>query len=184
MQNPFSLLASYNEWMNAKVYETAAQLSTEELTVDKGAFFGSVFGTLNHIAVGDRIWLRRFAEHPSEHQALQWIRKLPQPRSLDEVLYAEFSQLAEHRRALDEAIMRWAGSLTDEDLNATLSYTNVRGVKAAKQFASVVLHFFNHQTHHRGQVTTLLSQFGKDVGVTDLLVLIKNDPEAVDGSEK
>ena len=174
----FVLMAAYNEWMNAKVYQAASELSEQELTADKGAFFGSIFGTLQHIVVGDRIWLRRFADHPARPVALDPIRDLPVPTTLEERLFDDFDQLREHRSMLDTAIKRWSESLSETDLNRSFRYTNLKGVVTTKSFASLVLHFFNHQTHHRGQVTTLLSQSGKDVGVTDLLALIPDKAAA------
>jgi len=175
MREQIALLASYNAWMNAKVYQTAGELPAHELTADKGAFFGSVFGTLNHIAVGDRIWLRRFADHPSRPSALDPIRHLPLPAALQEILFNDFDQLAAHRKMLDTVIKQWAESLSEADLDHAFRYTNLKGIVTTKRFSSLVLHFFLHQTHHRGQVTTLLSQLGKDVGVTDLLALVPDE---------
>lgn len=174
MRDLLRLLASYNTWMNAKLYKAAGELTADELAEDRGAFFGSVFRTLNHIAVADRIWLRRFAEHPSQPEVLAPVRALPLPKSLDEILFPDLDQLSAHRAMLDAVIERWVGGLTDADLNQTLRYTNSKGAQA-KRLSGLVLHFFNHQTHHRGQATTLLSQFGKDVGVTDLLALLPNE---------
>ena len=79
---------------------------------------------------------------------------------------------------LDGVIERWVKSLTDSDLSQVLCYTTSKGARVCKRFSGLVLHFFNHQTHHRGQVTTLLSQFGKDVGVTDLLALLPIEEQA------
>jgi uncharacterized damage-inducible protein DinB len=177
MHDLFVLMAAYNEWMNTKVYAAASELSTEELRADRGAFFGSVFGTLNHTVVGDRIWLQRFAEHPARPGALEWVRRLAKPKSLDEILFTNLAELVEHRRKLDAAIIDWVASLSDADLDHVLRYSTSKGV-VAKRLSSLVLHFFNHQTHHRGQVTTLLSQFGKDVGVTDLVALIPDEAGA------
>ena len=178
MRNHIILLASYNEWMNSRLYSVAASLSTDELTQNKGAFFGSLLGTLNHLVVADRIWLRRFSAHPSGHIALNPVRELPEPESLDEILYHDFGQLAAHRVMLDALIKAWAASLTEEDLDDSLRYTSKKGVVAVRRFSSLIMHFFNHQTHHRGQATTLLSQAGRDMGVTDLLMLIPNDLDA------
>jgi uncharacterized damage-inducible protein DinB len=174
MRDLLQLLASYNTWMNAKVYGAASKLTADELVADRGAFFGSVLRTLNHIAVADRIWLRRFAEHPSLPEALSAVLVLPAPRSLDEILFCDLGELSAHRTMLDAAIERWVRDLTDADLSSTLRYYNSKGAQN-KRLSGLVLHFFNHQTHHRGQVTTLLSQFGKDVGVTDLLALLPNE---------
>lgn len=178
MRDTFTLLASYNEWMNTKVYAAAAALPYEELVADRGAFFGSILRTLNHLVVGDRIWLRRFASHPSNHAALKPLGALPLPSSLDEVLYTDLDALSEHRKMLDGVIRSWAESLNEDDLNHVLRYTTMKGVVGNKRFSDLVMHFFNHQTHHRGQVSTLLHQAGKDVGATDLLLLIPNADQA------
>jgi len=172
------LMASYNEWMNAKVYEAARNLPEEELSANRKAFFGSILGTLNHLVVGDTIWLKRFATHPANYVSLEPIRRLPAPESLDQCLFTNMQNLSEHRKWLDGVINEWARSIAESDLDYVLRYANMKGVAANKSFFSLVMHFFNHQTHHRGQVTTLLSQAGIDVGATDLLALIPNAPGA------
>jgi uncharacterized damage-inducible protein DinB len=175
MREHIKLMATYNEWMNAKVYDAAGRLSADELAMNRGAFFGSILGTLNHIMVGDRVWLSRFANHPAKHAALDPLRTLTAPTSLDQILYTDFQALKDHRVALDTVIKEWVATLTDADLDRTLHYASMKGTVFKKPFGSLLMHFFNHQTHHRGQATTLLSQAGQDVGVTDLLVLI-SDP--------
>ncbi|UTW11662.1 DinB family protein [Marinobacterium rhizophilum] len=169
------LLASYNAWMNAKVYEAAARLDARELARDSGAFFGSVLGTLNHIVVGDTIWLQRFATHPACGLTLREVADLPPPAALDQLLFADLQSLTTHRVWLDEQIIQWIAGLTESDLEQVLHYRNTRGIAASKRYASLILHFFNHQTHHRGQVSTLLQQAGEDIGVTDLLALIPDE---------
>lgn len=178
MRNSFVLMASYNTWMNAKVYEAASELSADELRADKGAFFGSVLGTLNHLLVADRIWLQRFAAHSPEDEVFSAVRLLQRPQALDEILFADFAAMSEHRAMLDGVIERWVNGLTDSSLSETFCYTTMKGGRFCKRLSGVMLHFFNHQTHHRGQATTLLSQFGKDVGVTDLLVRVPDEAEA------
>lgn len=103
------------------------------------------------------------------------MRDLPTPTSLDDLLYSELGKLAEVRCDLDGVIVRFVSGLTDEALASTLSYSNTKGVESTKGFGSLLLHLFNHQTHHRGQVSTLLSQSGVDIGVTDLLMEMKNE---------
>lgn len=169
------LLSRYNLWMNDKLYNTAGQLSAEEFAKDRGAYFGSLLETLNHILVADIIWLQRFAMHPGHFSTLDAIRNMPRPESLDQILYEDFSTLNRARRELDEMIVAWCEEIEAADLDHVLMYLNMKGETANKNFASLMLHFFNHQTHHRGQATTLLSQQGLDVGVTDLLVLIGED---------
>ena len=166
------LLASYNRWMNAKVYDAAAKLPAQELAADRKAFFGSIIGTLNHLVVADTIWLKRFATHPARHPALELLRNAAMPVSLDQILFADLAALRAHRDRLDSAIDSWAAEITETDLQHVLHYANMKGVPAQRRFGTLLIHFFNHQTHHRGQASTLLLQAGQDVGVTDLLALI------------
>jgi uncharacterized damage-inducible protein DinB len=166
------LLSRYNQWMNEKLYNTAAQLPADELARDRGAFFGSLLGTLNHIMVADIIWLQRFSEHPAQHPALNRIRAMPKPHALAQPLLDDFSALSEERTRLDDTIITWCEQLNVSDLGHKLAYHNMKGVASVRNYDSLMLHFFNHQTHHRGQATTLLSQQGLDIGVTDLLALI------------
>jgi uncharacterized damage-inducible protein DinB len=175
--NHIRLMAQYNQWMNQKIYEAAEKLTDDKLKEDKKAFFGSILGTLNHLMIGDIIWLKRFAAHPANHKALETIRIVEQPKSLDQVLYWEFEELRTEREKLDKIIINWCNELCIEDLQHKLYYKNMKGQPAVKLFGHLVLHLFNHQTHHRGQTTTLLSQEGLDVGVTDLLALISDEPE-------
>jgi uncharacterized damage-inducible protein DinB len=172
------LMAQYNQWMNAKLYETAAKLSPSQLAENRGAFFGSVLGTLNHIMVGDIIWLKRLAAHPAAHPSLDPLRPLERPASLDSVLHSDFGRLSEERRKLDAMIIAWTAELSAADLDHVLEYRNMKGVPQRKLFGTLVLNLFNHQTHHRGQATTLVSQAGLDVGVTDLLALIPEESAA------
>ncbi|MBB1487425.1 DinB family protein [Oceanospirillum sediminis] len=168
----FDLLADYNRWMNGKLYQVVSELTPEQISEHRGAFFGSVLGTLNHIMVGDILWLQRFSCHPACTESLKEVALLPRPSGLDQILFEDFQELKARRSWLDEQICNWIQGLTGEDLDYVLSYRNSRGIPASKNFSALVLHFFNHQTHHRGQVSTLLSQLDKASDVTDLLMLI------------
>ena len=165
------LMSKYNAWMNGQVYAAAARLPPEEIAADRGAFFKSILGTLNHLVVADHLWLKRFALHPAQHAALEPVPALVMPASLDQILFPDFSALRSHRQMLDGIISAWAAALTEGDLAHTLEYKNTKGMPFRKNFGGLVMHFFNHQTHHRGQVTTLLTQAGQDPGVTDLLLI-------------
>lgn len=171
----FELLAAYNQSMNLKVYAAAGRLNETDLMKDRGAFFGSIVGTLNHIVVADTIWLKRFASHPSCSVSLREVAGIPNPTALDQMIFDDFASLTEHRYWLDRQIVDWTGALTECDLDSVISYSRLKGAAVNKRFSYLILHFFNHQTHHRGQVSTLLSQAGGDVGVTDLLPLIPEE---------
>jgi uncharacterized damage-inducible protein DinB len=169
------LMADYNSWMNGKVYETAGKLSHDELVADRGAFFKSILGTLNHLMVGDLNWLHRFAAHPAGG-ALAPIKDFPIPRSLNEILCDTLPALAEWRVQLDRLLSNYVATLTETDLASPLIFKRMTGEEMRLVLGPVLLHVFNHQTHHRGQVTTLLTQAGQDVGPTDLLLLL---PKAI-----
>ena len=164
----YRLMAEYNRWMNSKLLDAAGQLTQAELKRDSGAFFNSILGTFNHLMVGDIIWLQRFAEHPAG-EPLQGVRDINRPAALSQMLHDNLSSLAQQRRQLDVMICEFCTQLTDEDLAHELEYKNTKGVAFSRRFAYLMQHFFNHQTHHRGQLSTLFSQRGVDIGETDLL---------------
>lgn len=166
----FHLLARYNQRFNAQLAECTRRLSVDELARDRGAFFGSIIGTLNHIVVADTIWLSRFACHPAAFNALHHLREAPIPTTLDAVPFPQLADWDIARRRLDATILAFVDEIMTSDLELAFEYTNTRGVRFRKRFSHLLTHFFNHQTHHRGQVTTLLAQQGIDVGVTDLLL--------------
>lgn len=169
------LLAEYNRWMNRSLFASVAKLPADEIKADKGAFFGSILGTLNHLAVADTIWLKRFSTHAAGAAALQPMNEVPMPKRLNETLFSDLSSLQGYREWLDELIVKFVGSLGDEALSQPLVFSSLKGQQSARNFQGVLVHFFNHQTHHRGQVTTLLFQAGIDPGVTDLLVLVPQE---------
>ena len=151
-------LARYNIWMNEAVYRAAASLPDAERKKDRGAFFRSIHGTLNHILLADLLWLGRFQRSPYAIDGL------------DDELHADFDALRAERVATDEIIARWVAGLSDEDLRADFEFTTFVNPKPrVAPLWGAVTHLFNHQTHHRGQVTTLLSQRGVDLGVTDFV---------------
>lgn len=162
-------MARYNQWMNDKLYAVADKLTDAERKQDRGAFFGSIHRTLNHLLLGDRVWLGRFVGAVLEEGEMG-------PggiRSLDQELYTDFTELRRERTATDDAIVGFAATLTDAKLGAPLRYLR-RGVMNEFPLWHAVAHFFNHQTHHRGQVTTLLMQAGHDPGVSDLIAMLRS----------
>lgn len=171
--NHVRLMATYNEWMNVKVYEAAATLPAAVLVADRKAFFGSIIGTLNHLLNGDLIWLGRFASHPAGYAALAGLPRIP--AELGAIRHPGLAGLLAERRQVDAAILGMAAAVAEPDLDRTLGWTNSKGMVSEKAFFGLLMHLFNHQTHHRGQVTTLLSQEGVDVGATDLLLLVPNE---------
>jgi uncharacterized damage-inducible protein DinB len=152
--------ARYNRWQNQTIYAACAKLTDETRKRNMGAFFKSIHATLNHILVGDRLWLSRFDGEPSGLT------------SLDQLLYNDFDELTKQRAFTDDRTDRYVASLGTERIVATLSFRRTSdGVEMNMSLDVCLMHFFNHQTHHRGQITTLLMQCGVDPGVTDLVRL-------------
>jgi len=151
------LLARYNHWMNERLYALLADVPDVERKRDRGAFFGSMHRTLNHLLWGDRMWLSRFIDKPCTAPAF----------GAD--MYDDFAELCRERDATDGDIAGWARQVTSEWLASTLTYTSkVDGRTREIPAAVATIHMFNHATHHRGQLTTLIRQAGLDPGVTDL----------------
>jgi uncharacterized damage-inducible protein DinB len=176
MLDHIQMMALYNRFMNDKLLDAANRLPAEALLANKGAFFGSILGTLNHILVGDLLWLNRFKYHSPGYTVLDALATFPVPASLDQVLYDNLAEFRAARQQLDSLILSWVNQITQDDLQRPLQYRRVNGEVNKRSFRGLLMHFFNHQTHHRGQVTTLFSQAGIDVGPTDLFLLIPEEP--------
>ena len=170
----YRLLARYNTWFNARLFDACEPLDDAARKAPRGAFFGSIHGTLNHILWGDMMWLGRFSPL-AEGQGLgipTALLSLPEGARHETELHAGWPALRAHRSDLDAAIEAWLASVPDGFVQRTMRYHNTKGVAREHPAWQALTHLFNHQTHHRGQVTTLLSQAGVDVGVTDLISLV------------
>jgi len=153
----FELMAQYNRWMNRNLYAVCAGIPDAERRKDLGAFFRSVHGTLNHILYADKAWMGRFIKEPFS------------VKLMGQDLYGDFAELKEERENTDQAIIEWAARLEPAWLDEPLQYrSNVDGNTRVLPAWILVTHMFNHQTHHRGQATTLMKQLGHDPGVTDI----------------
>jgi uncharacterized damage-inducible protein DinB len=168
-------MARYNQWMNQKLYAKVAQLSDEDITKDRGAFFPSILHTLNHILVGDLLWFRRFAASKACKEHLIAMKDMPHPTSLNEVLFNDIRSLHEQRDIMDSIIVGFSTTWDKTMLQSDIRYRDMKGNKNQRELGALLQHVFNHQTHHRGQVTTLLFQAGIDPEATDLLVMMMEE---------
>ncbi|WP_367846696.1 DinB family protein [Rhodoferax sp. WC2427] len=174
--NNYQLLARYNHAINLRLYAACDGLGDANRKQDRGAFFGSIHRTLNHLVVADQIWLLRFMECGAAHGVVWPVLadaiRMPPQHPLDQPLHADWSALCAHREALDLAIEAWLADAPVEMPGWPMAYANSKGTLRQHPLWQALTHFFNHQTHHRGQVTTLLSQQGVDMGVTDLIAMV------------
>ncbi len=162
----FRTMARYNQWANERLYAACAKLHENDLFLQRPSFFGSIHATLNHILVADRIWMGRLTGHPAKIARL------------DEILYGDFAGLRVARTAEDAQIVAYCDALDEPTANTTLRYTNMAGESLATPVRWVLTHFFNHQTHHRGQTHGLLSQTGVSPPPLDLLYYLREVPPA------
>jgi uncharacterized damage-inducible protein DinB len=159
MKTHFVMFSRYNAWANERLYDAAAKLSDADYRADCGAFFKSMHGTLNHLLVADRIWMYRFTG--SE----------PTSAKLDSILYEDFSALREARRNEDARISRFVDGLSAADLDGNIRYRTITNPQDIEQpLAPALDHFFNHQTHHRGQAHGLLTTITGDAPSFDLII--------------
>ena len=154
--------ARYNRWANERLYEACAALKPEDYYAARPSFFGSLHNTLNHILVGDSIWLGRFKGHPPGHIT-----------ALNQILHEDFDGLRTARAAKDAEIIAFCDGLDDAALQGSFSYTNTRGQNFTDPLFPPLTHFFNHQTHHRGQAHGLLSLAGAAPPELDLIYFMR-----------
>jgi len=167
--------AWYNRRMNESLYAAAGRLSDEQRRCDMGAFFGSIHLTLTHIVLADRAWLARFGCDRSVWECVDAAGRPVRVTGFAQDLYPEFAALRAERARTDRAIEDWAAGLWGERLDEEVEYLTSKGERWRCPLWWAVSHFFNHQTHHRGQVTTLLKQCGVDPGVTDFVILLREE---------
>lgn len=156
----FQTLSRYNRWMNEKLYNACSAMPDTLRREDCGAWFKSVHGTLNHLLLCDRLWLGRFTQKPYP------------ATSLDQELFHDWDKMKRERAVTDDAIDAWLASLCDDDLKQRITFTAISNPQQRTMVLWILMaHMFNHQTHHRGQMTTMMEQAGYDSGATDLLVM-------------
>ena len=159
----FRRFARYNAWANRRLYEASAALSPAEYRAQRPSFFGSIHATLNHILVADRVWMGRFEGVPSGIERL------------DQILYDELADLRRARETEDARILGFVAGIGDGALEDTLRYRNMAGEPQETPLAWTLAHFFNHQTHHRGQVHGMLSGTTVAPPPLDLIYFVRQD---------
>jgi uncharacterized damage-inducible protein DinB len=166
MKSHFERMARYNRWANRRLYGAVAQLEPEEIHAPRAGFFPSIAKTLNHMVVTDRIWMGRFLGRLSDHQRL------------DEAPYEELTALTAAREAEDQRIIAFFKELPQTRIESVFEYKNTAGEPKSAEMLAVLAHFFNHQTHHRGQAHAMLSSTRVAPPSLDLVYFIYEDKAA------
>jgi uncharacterized damage-inducible protein DinB len=156
-------MAAYNAEMNRRLYEAAARLSDAERKSERGAFWGSLHGTLNHLLWADQTWMARFDNWPP-----------PKASSKESAtMFADFAELKAAREAADAKIEAWAQRVDDAWLaEDQVWFSGAAGRELRMKRSFLVMHVFNHQTHHRGQAHALITAANEKTGDTDLFLLM------------
>ena len=157
------LMAAYNAEMNRRLYAAAGRLTDAARRQDRGAFWRSIHGTLSHLVWADRAWMSRFAgwTMPSE------------PLAASGECFAAFDDMAAARAEDDRRIEAWGMALDEAWLAGDLTwFSGAAGREMTKPRALLVMHLFNHQTHHRGQAHAMLTAAGESTGATDLPMIL------------
>ncbi len=159
MLSRYRMFAGYNAWANERLYAAAASLRDEDYRADRGAFFKSVHGTLSHLLIADRIWMHRLSKRGETYARL------------DVILCENLPTLRAERQVEDQRIAAYIGGLTEADLASSVRYRTITNPAEIEQELSTALdHFFNHQTHHRGQVHALLTGLAGAAPSLDLIL--------------
>jgi uncharacterized damage-inducible protein DinB len=146
MKSYFQQLAKYNQWANARLYAAASELPNEMYRKSTGVFFMSLHGTLNHLLLTDRLWLKRLT---GIGEGL--------PNQLNAIVFEDRKELAEARVAEDKRIIDVVEGYQDADFIKMIKYANTSGKQFEAPLSDLLMHVFNHQTHHRGQAHSCLS---------------------------
>jgi uncharacterized damage-inducible protein DinB len=165
MKSHFERMARYNRWANRRLYGAVAQLDPEEFTAPRSGFFPSIVKTLNHLVVTDRIWMGRFTNALCDH------------KSLDEAPYEDLAGLTTAREAEDQRIIAFFRQLPQAQIESVLDYRNMAGETKSSEMLPLLAHFFNHQTHHRGQAHGMLSSTRVAPPALDLVYFIYEDKD-------
>ena len=165
------VMARYNAWQNSQLTGFLEAMDAEDLTVDRGAFFGSILGTLNHLLWGDMLWISRFDGGEASKLGGQDSTRL----------CPDLATWAATRGRVDARISDWAAAVSDEQLQGSLRFfSGIAGREMVKPMALCVVQVFNHQTHHRGQVHAMLTAAGSKAPVSDLPFM----PDAPSGVQR
>ncbi len=150
-------LIDHNYWARDRQLQACAALSEEQFLRPLGGSFPSVRDTLAHLVAVEWIWLERW--------------RGGSPRSL--MSAEEFPTLAaisERWSAVEGELRAFVDGLSDEELERPFTYVNLRGETWTYPLWRALFHVVNHQSYHRGQVTTQLRLLGAAAPAVDFLM--------------
>lgn len=168
----FAMMATYNQRMNLQLLNCCDSLTKDQLNQSSQSFFCSVLDYWNHIMFGDLIMLNRLVGNGISQLDAKSLARFPKPITTQDTFATTLAEFRSLREPLDDVIVRFFDGLAEQECNQEISYLTTEGEAITQSVAVVCQHMLNHQTHHRGQLTCVLSQLGIDFGVTDLPVIV------------
>lgn len=172
LANNFKMMAHYNQRINNQLMDLCLSLPEHKLNQETHSFFPNIINYWNHILFGDLILMRRIADQNLAGLSLNRFEELPTPSSPTDIYSSSLSDFSLLRDKVDRLILEFCLGLSEQECEFVFSYTTTEGQQITKSLADVLQHLFNHQTHHRGQLTCVLSQFDIDYGCMDLPVIV------------
>jgi uncharacterized damage-inducible protein DinB len=163
----YKALFQYNAWANQRTLEACATLTTEQFTRDLESSFRSVRDTIVHIMGVESIWLERWKQNPN----------LAFAKAAD---YPDIASVKTAWQKIEADLISYVNGLTQEDLNRIVPHKNFSGQEFRMPLWQMMQHLLNHQTYHRGQITTLVRQVGGKPLGTDLIGFYRGHPEFAD----
>ena len=172
MKALFQAYAKYNGSVNQSILELLRPLKKEQIMMETKAYYPSIFETLFHIFSGDLTWLRRYRDVLKENKPLSSEAVSLEVKNLRKELESDYTKLFQYRNQLDDVIRQFVNEMDESKLNAIVRYKNLKGEEIEKELWKTLLHWFNHQTHHRGQISVLLDLIGVDHDYSSLVTRI------------
>jgi uncharacterized damage-inducible protein DinB len=170
MKNIFQAFARYNGSVNQSIIELLEPLKKEQIMMGTKAYYPSIFETLLHNFIGDLNWLKRYRDAFKENKALSHNELVSlEEKSLRKEFESDYTKLFQYRKQADDVIVQFVNEMDENKMNSVFKYKNYKGEDVEKELWKILLHWFNHQTHHRGQISVLLDLIGVDHDYSSLL---------------
>jgi uncharacterized damage-inducible protein DinB len=173
MKTIFQAFAKYNGGVNQSVLELLKPLKKEQIMMETKAYYPSIFETLLHNMIADLNWLKRYRDVFKENKALSNSKLVSlEEKSLRKEFESDYTKLYQYRKQADDVIIQFVNEMDESKLNSVIKYKNYKGEDVEKELWKTLLHWFNHQTHHRGQISVLLDLLGIDHDYSSMMTRI------------
>lgn len=179
LSSSYRMLALYNQRMNAQLLEVCEKLSIEQLNQETHSFFPTVMAHWNHILFGDLIMLQRLVANEIYHLSDNQRNELPTAKRIHDTFVTTLDELKILRTTVDQIYVDMTKTFTDDMCQQQVTYITTEGNEMKRNVGEFCQHIFNHQTHHRGQLTAILAQLGMDFGCTDLPMIVPEGSKAL-----